>query len=131
MKLGTQTGSMTNHLLSRAVVGQPEPVEGMGATVLCYSDRHAATITHVSRAHKTTVVYVRQDKATRTDKNGMSESQSWAFEPNPQGALYTFRQSKNGQWEEVRVNEKTGRFNKIEGNGLRIGERAEYYDFTR
>jgi hypothetical protein len=130
MRLGTQTGSLTNHILSRAVIGQPEPVEGMGATILSWTDRHAATIIHVTNAHAQTVIYVREDTATRTDKNGMSESQSYAYAPNPQGRLYTFRRTKSGTWEEVSVNEKTGRFNKTGGCGLRIGERAEYRDFS-
>ncbi len=46
MKLGTQTGSVINHLHSRAVIGQPEPVVGMGATMLLWSDRRACTITN-------------------------------------------------------------------------------------
>lgn len=32
MKLGTQTGSVINHLYSRGVIGQPTPEVGMGAT---------------------------------------------------------------------------------------------------
>jgi hypothetical protein len=34
MRIGTQTNSLVNHLYSRAVNGQPEPVIGMGATLL-------------------------------------------------------------------------------------------------
>ena len=34
MQLGKQTASINNHLLSRAVIGQPSPKLGMGATLL-------------------------------------------------------------------------------------------------
>ena len=34
MKLGSQTGSVINHLYSRAVIGQPKPKVGMGCTLL-------------------------------------------------------------------------------------------------
>lgn len=130
MKLGTQTGSLTNHILSRAVIGQPDPIEGMGVTILAWTDRHAGTIINVSKRTSGTVVYVREDKATRIDDNGMSECQTYRYDPNPNGRLYTFRQTKSGQWEQVTVNEKTGRFNKMQGYGLRLGERSEYRDFS-
>ena len=34
MKLGSQTGSVINHLLARGTIGQPEVKVGMGATIL-------------------------------------------------------------------------------------------------
>jgi hypothetical protein len=126
MKLGTQTASLTNHILARSVIGQPEPVIGMGATTLHWTDRHAATIIHVGAK----LIVVQIDKATRTDSNGMSESQSYSYERNPNGAKYTFRRDKNGMWSEVQWNEETHRFRKTGGPGLRIGERDEYRDFS-
>lgn len=133
MKLGRQTASVTNHILSRAVKGQPEPVVGMGATILSWTDRQPGTIIDVSNAHAATVIYVREDNATRVDKLGMTDSgQRYLFEPDPNGRLYTFRKREDGTWEEVTVNPKTGRYNKIEGggHGLRIGERDKYHDFS-
>lgn len=128
MKLGTQTGSMTNHIYSRATRGQPEPVVGMGATILCWTDRHAATIADVQLTGKGTIVRVRRDKAHRIDRNGFSESQSWEYHEDPHGALYTFRFDA-GRWQELELNPKTGRLNKIKGgHGLRIGDREEYCD---
>lgn len=47
MKLGTETASLINHLHSRAVIGQPEPVIGMGVTFLGWTDRSAGTIFRV------------------------------------------------------------------------------------
>ena len=131
MKLGTQTNSLTNHLYSRMTIGQPDPVEGMGATILAWTDRHPGTVINVTKLSQT-VIYVREDKATRTDSNGMSENQSYSYEVSPEGRLWTFRQTKTGGWEEVTVNQKTGRYNKAKGGGLglRIGEREKYHDYS-
>lgn len=71
MRLGTQTGSVTNHILSRATIGQPEPTVGMGATLLGWTDRHACTIVEVSMERDRIVVTVQEDNAKRTDSNGM------------------------------------------------------------
>jgi hypothetical protein len=128
MKLGTQTGSLTNHILSRAVIGQPTPVVGMGATVLGWTDRHACTIVDVNAFCDT--IIVQEDNFTRADDNGISENQTYTYERNPTGAVYVFKKDKHGKWYEVRVNPKTGRYNKTGGPGLRIGERAQYHDFS-
>lgn len=132
MKLGTQTGSMINHIYSRMVVGQPDAKVGMGATVLCWTDRHAATIIEIDNAHQFPVVRVRLDHAKRVDTLGMTDSgQQYEYSPHPQGTLYRFR-FRNRRWEEVEINGKTGRWRRVEGggHGLRIGEREEYHDFS-
>lgn len=137
MQLGKQTGSVTNHILSRATVGQPDPAVGMGATILCWTDRHAATITRVyevrcrvgKEVHSLLHVEVKQDIATRTDKNGFSENQDWDYQPNPKAATEYFR-LQEGRWRQLEQSEKKGRALKLikGGHGLRIGEREEYYD---
>ena len=128
MKLGTETGSVTNHILSRAVVGQPDPAAGMGATILLWTDRHAATIIKVWEWRKATYVQVQEDKATRTDSNGYGGVQEYRYEPNRLGNVHTFRKLADGQWKSVRLNIKTQRWVNDEGPGLRIGEREEYRD---
>lgn len=130
MKLGTQTGSLTNHIYSRATVGQPTPEVGMGATILCWTDRHAGTITKVEPIKTGFRVTVQEDKAKRIDKNGMSECQEYDYTRNENGPTITFAQRQDGGWQCVRFNEQTKRWNKVEGNGLRIGERNEYHDFS-
>lgn len=136
MKLGTQTASMTNHLYSRAVIGQPEPEVGMGATILMWTDRHAATVAEiVYRSYATLVIAVQEDTARRTDTNGMSECQSYSYEPNPRGRIHYFRRRKNGTWQEVTRDRMTPgrvRYLVVEGggSGLRLGERSEYHDFS-
>lgn len=129
MKLGTQTASLTNHVLSRAVVGQPEPKVGMGATLLAWTDRYPATIIEVRTTKNCVYVTVQEDDATRTDKNGLSESQTYEFTPKPNGRKFTFRSGKNGMWQEMRKNDRGCRLI-CEGYGLRIGEREKYHDFS-
>ena len=128
MKLGTQTGSLTNFMYSIALKGEPESKIGMGATVLAGTDRYPATVTGVFNLSK--MVSVREDVAVRTDKNGMSEIQEYEYHDNPVGRCFHFRKAKNGVWEEVQWNPMTQRWNKINGYGLRLGERDKYHDFS-
>lgn len=116
-KLGTQTGSLVNHLYSGSKM--PAPEVGMGATRLCWSDRHAATIVEVSKSGKALAIV--EDIATRIDKNGMSESQEYTFAPGTGSPVwYTLR--KNGAW--VRKGDS------IKGERLAVGGRSEYHDFS-
>ena len=129
MKLGTETGSLTNHIYSRMVIGQPEPTEGMGATILCWTDRHAATITEIySVGAGQLVVTAQEDTATRTSGSTQDGSAEYAYAQNPNGRKHSFRRSKSGAWQAVTYNAATGRWNKSEGPGLRIGDRNEYRD---
>lgn len=66
MKLGTDTGSLTNYLLS-GTNGQPKPVVGMGATILSWTDRHPATIVEVSKDYK--VIAIQRDNFARIDES--------------------------------------------------------------
>ncbi len=113
MQLGNETNSVVNHLLS-GTNGEPTPVVGMGATILCWSDRHAATIVKVTP----TQVHVQRDIAKRIDTNGMSECQSYTYEADPTASVEVFRKTKRG-WLAAGG-----------GNGLRIGDRREYHDYS-
>lgn len=93
------------------------PEVGMGATELCYSDRHPYTIIEVNEK----TITVQEDKSTRTDKNGMSDSQSYSFEPNPEGRKYVIRQGKDGHWMESP---------KGNPNVFMLGHRESYYDYS-
>lgn len=111
MKLGTETGSLVNHVI--ASQQQPTPEVGMGATICLWSDRHACTIVKVTPSQ----VHVQADKATRTDKNGMSESQEYSYERQPSAPVEIFRKTKRG-------------YRNKGGSYLSIGVRREYYDFS-
>ncbi|HEY6110566.1 MAG TPA: hypothetical protein VIV56_16810 [Gemmatimonadales bacterium] len=124
MKLGTETGSLVNHMLSTSQ--EQEIKVGMGATLLWWSDRTAATVT----AWDDKVVTVTEDHARRIDGNGMSDSQTYEYEPNPAGRVYHFRRDKLGRWRTVYQNEK-GRFVLMgTGLGLSLGARRAFHDFS-
>ena len=92
---------------------------GMGATMCGWTDRYAGTVISVSE----TQVAVQEDRATRTDKNGMSESQTYAYSPDANGRIFVFTKRKYGGWVE--------RGRKM-GNGRRVsfGGRSAYYDYS-
>jgi hypothetical protein len=123
MKLGTETGSVVNHLMS-GTNGQPEPEIGMGATILQWSDRTPCTIVAVRRfkgeqkAGQVSEIDAQEDKATRTDNNGMSECQRYEYERDTQGWVTTFKRNKKGA------------FVSNGGNRLRIGDRSKYHDYS-
>ena len=129
LKLGTQTASLHNHLYSRMTKGQPVPVVGMGATMLAWTDRNACTIIEVFQIGNDIAVKVQRDSAKRIDDNGMSEDQTYEYTADPQAPTYNYR-FRNGTWEQVIFGEQTKRWKRIEGNGLRIGTRDSYHDFS-
>lgn len=112
-------GNLMNRIAESSQM--PEPKVGMGATIIMYSDRHACTVVATFVSGKT--VQVKQDKAIRTDENGMSEAQSYRYEPNPSAKLREFSKRKNGQWVEVGQSQNNG-------PTLMIGERDEYHDYS-
>lgn len=127
-----QFGSLVNYIKTVATKGMPQPTEGMGATILCYTDRHACTVKKVFEINKKLYVEVQQDFAKRIDTNGMSECQEYDFKPNPNGSIYTYRWCEKKQmWLKVYFNEETKRYNLVKNAfGLSIGKRDEYYDFS-
>lgn len=128
MQIGTQTASLINHLQARSVIGQPEPTVGMGATILCWTDRRAGTIIEVGKIGKATKLVVQEDRATLTSGPITSEAQAYTYAPNPKGSTTTFKQAANGTWQEVYRNPETGRWILAKGHGLRIGAREAYTD---
>jgi hypothetical protein len=129
MRLGTETASLVNHIQSRSVIGQPQPVAGMGVTFLHWTDRSPGTIFRVFTVGKTTYIETRDDDYRRTDSNGMSEEQSYKYTTLVNGYKRNFRIGRKGLWEEVRRNE-AGRWVKAGGCGLQIGRRNAYHDFS-
>lgn len=97
MQLGTQTASLMNHLMSRSTNGAPEPEVGMGATILGWTDRHAATV--ISWDGK--ILRVQRDKATRIDTLGMTDAQGYEYERDPEGCVYDYKRDRSGKWREV------------------------------
>jgi hypothetical protein len=96
------------------------PIVGMGATILGYSDRHAATVVRVSKNGRE--IDVVEDVSTRIDKNGMSEDQEYEYSSG-NGSPMTFTLRKNNRW--VRGGESMRH-----GSRLTLGVRDSYYDYS-
>lgn len=128
MRPGIETGSGINHLYSRMTKGAPEPEIGMAATVLLWSDRHAATVTAIEDTKSGLIVEVQEDLATVVSGNSFDGSAEYVYQRNRNGARHTFRRDKNGSWDQVRKNPTTGRWNKVSQGGVIIGKREEYRD---
>lgn len=124
MKLGTQTGSLVNHIYSRCA--NPEPTIGMGATECLWSDRHAVTIVEVTKKY----IVTQRDEAKRTDKNGMSESQEYEFTPNPEAYKQYWKKDKKGAYRQAHHNENGRLVFSGHSCHLAIGRREEFYDFS-
>lgn len=89
---------------------------GDGVTIYLWSDSHAATVIKRTKYSIT----VQQDKAIRTDNNGVSESQEYRYERNPRGEVTTYRWSN-----------KYGCFCNSGDQSIKIGNgRHEYYDYS-
>ena len=74
MKLGKQTGSFFNWMMSK---NQSIPVVGAGATILLWTDRHAYEVIEVNEKEKSCVIQRYAPK--RTDDFGMSDSQDYEY----------------------------------------------------
>ena len=110
-------GSLQNRLME--VAGSKAPQVGDGATIVMFTDRHAATIVEATA----TRVVVQQDSVARADTNGMSESQQYTFTPNPNAVRVSYSLRNTGQW--IRTGESTRG-----GQVLLIGHRNEYHDYS-
>jgi hypothetical protein len=98
-------------------MNRPEPQIGMSATIQHWSDRSATTIVQIT--HNGKRIVLQRDKATRTDQNGMSESQEYSYERDEKGELFFATKRKDGTFRLV------GRKTIVS-----LGVRDEYYDFS-
>ena len=86
-------GSILNRI--QEACRQPAPEVGMGATHMMYSDRQPYT---VIRVLSPTRILVQADRAIRADTNGQSESQTYDYQPDPQGVVLVLSRRRNGRW---------------------------------
>jgi hypothetical protein len=93
---------------------------GTGCTYRVWTDTHACTVIEVSANGK--LVTVQEDKATRTDRNGLSESQDYTYERDLSGSIHKFSLRANGHWKLV------GQSAKSPGGTLSFGGRRSYRD---
>ncbi len=115
-------GNLMNRIEEHAVAALP--AVGDGATIYHYTDRTAGTVTAVTvnKRSGAATITVTEDTATRTDNYGMSETQSYAYTPNPDGRVFTVR----------RVTLKAGKVWRVKGSGdgVRFGHRSAYHDYS-
>jgi len=112
------TGSLINHLYATSKPAVPEV--GMGATILRWTDRAAATIVEVSPSGKS--LKVKCDRSIRTDNLGMTDAQSYRYEQIEDIGAITYTLRKNGRW--VRQGDT------MNGESLAIGVRDTYHDYS-
>ncbi len=110
MKLGSETGSLVNYVMT---MSKDVPVVGIGATECMYTDRKAGTVVEVGTRH----VMFQEDVSKRTDKNGMSEVQSYEYSRNPEAPKRMFRLTIKGYVSDT-------------GSCLAIGYRNTYHDYS-
>ena len=93
----------------------PKPELGMGATEICWSDRHAYTVVGILPGN---AIMVRRDKVTalRTE-HGVSV---YKYEEDPDGPTRVLTKRKNGAW----IVKGEG----LKGTRFRLGIRDEHYD---
>jgi hypothetical protein len=108
-----ETNSLINGVLA---TNSKNPVVGMGATKLGWTDRHAYTVVHVCSPRK---VIVRRDNATLVAGSCATEYQKYNFEPGQEGFDKTVTLRKDGKWRVAN-----------DGSLFTIGERSEYRDPT-
>lgn len=129
MKLGTQTGSLINHLIAGANT-LAEIKAGTPATILSWSDRAPATVFRVFKVGSSTIVETRDDLYKRIDNNGMSESQEYEYKININGSQSYWKIDKNGDVSRVYLKRETGRWVKAKSGSIAFGRREKYHDFT-
>lgn len=104
-------------MTKKNVIASEQVRIGMGATICHWSDRSPATVIHVTSSGKT--ITLQEDKATRTDNNGMSDDQSYEYERDTQGNIYKATLRKDGKYKLVGSKEVVA-----------LGVRRKFYDFS-
>lgn len=124
MKLGTQTGSLVNHLMANTVTSEIKA--GTPATFLSWTDRHPGTVIDVTKKGKFTYLKVRRDEVVYAE----DRSGNFTIENGSDDNFCTFRFKTDGSsgFQKVGINPETGRFIKLGDGGLSVGSREYYYD---
>lgn len=101
----------------KSTTSETFPTVGMGVTISVGSDRYPGTIIQVTQNGRRIVF--QRDSYKRTDDNGMSESQTYEFSTDLNGAI------------EIATLRKDGRYRITGGKTpVHIGSRGAYYDFS-
>lgn len=115
-------GSITNRVMERCA--PPEKIEvGMGATVIMWSDRHAATIVEVLKTAKGKIkgVVIQRDSYKVISGTTMDGSAEYEYTPDTDAYKSTYTLRKNGTFV-AEGDEMNG------GQKILIGTREKYRD---
>lgn len=122
LRLGKDTGSVVNHLMSGST--ENTPVVGEGATELMWSDRHAYFVNWVSDDQKECTL--ERAKAIRTDDYGMSDCQMYRYERTGEFLDLKFRWNT---WRMFYTCPWTSK-KKSSKKDFSFGSMSEYHDFS-
>lgn len=126
MQALTPDSSLVNSVLDARHENSPNPTVGMGATVLGWTDRYAGTVIDVSGNRIT----IQEDHSERTDSNGDTANQVYAYSKNDKGMLHHFSK-RGGKWVQVVEDQHGSSWRRKEGGyELALGERDHFYDFS-
>lgn len=123
MKLGTQTGSFFNHMMSGA---KALPDTEKGATILHWTDREAYFVISVSEDKKRCTI--ERPKVIRTDKLGMSDQQDYEYQKSENPIRHDLVFRYGGWW--IDNKEKGAYGSRYEKVNIAFGFMREYYDFS-
>lgn len=131
MKLGSETGSVMNHLYSRMTRNAPSPTLGLGVTILHWSDRTPGTIVRIYSSPKGIVIGIADDHY-RLNPGAAWPSETIDYEITPCALSCEprrfYRAKPDGGWEPVEAGKRYGTWKKVGGAGLLVGRRERYYD---
>ena len=123
MKLGTETGSLMNHLQSSSKDNFPN-VE-TGATQLHWTDRIAYFVNSVSKDGKSCTI--ERAKAVRIDNNGMSDGQEYRYEREENAVVYNLRFRYGSWYIDHGKDAPYGRYSKI---NIKFGYMQSHHDYS-
>ena len=128
MRLGTQTGSLINHVLTFGMK-PAAPEVGAPATICYWSDREPATVFRVFMVGKSIIVETRDDDCVRVDNNnGISEAQEYEYKTKVNGHKRYWRITDKG----VQAVEQNGggRWVKGPSGAVVFGRREKFHDYS-
>lgn len=115
-------GSLDNYICGK-MMKEPEPAVGMGATEICWTDRHPYRITRIQNGKKgeKPILFLRRIKV-EADPTARIGEQKWIYGEEIGGEeMVKFRKSRSAWYF------KNGR---IWGSRVLIGHAEEYYDWS-
>lgn len=124
MKLGTQTGSLVNHIMANTVTSEIKA--GTPATFLSWTDRHPGTIIETFVKGAFTYLKVRRDEVVYAEDRSGNFTIKDGSDDNFQ--MFRFKTDGSSGFQKVGINPDTGRYVKWGDGGLSVGNREYYYD---